>query len=187
MRYMIAVALLAGTASAGAQSFGGPLMKSKVTLQRKLPALVQLPGTTVTIAVTGHSDAADLTQDFKSMLGSELLKDDPRLSIEDHGGDSIINCQITTFEHPTPTTSERPGIQTGKTAAKPVTYTRVTGMMRVSFQARGRSGGESRERAYPVRPVARSGPVLPAPAALARARETAAAEAARADRACRSL
>ena len=141
MRYVIAVALLAGTTSAGAQSFGGPLMKSKVILQRKLPALVQLPGTSVTIAVTGHSDSTDLVGDFKSMLGSELLKDDPRLSIEDHGGDSTINCQITTFEHPAPTTSERPGIQTGKTAAKPVTYTRVTGMMRVSFQARARSGG----------------------------------------------
>jgi hypothetical protein len=141
IRYLVAVALLACTAPVIAQGFGLPLMKSKVTLQRKLPALVQLPGTSVEIVVTSHSDSANLSEDFKSMLGSELLKNDPRLSIEDHGADSVISCQITAFEHPKPTTGERPGIQTGKTAAKPVSYTRVTGMMRLSFQARGRSGG----------------------------------------------
>jgi hypothetical protein len=132
--------LLVCAAPSRSQSFGLPLLKSKVTLQRKLPALVQLPGTSVSIVVTGHSDASELTQDFKSMLGSELLKDDPRLSLEDRGADSAIICQITAFEHPHPTTSTRPGVPTGKTAAKPVTYTRVTGVMRVSFQARTRSG-----------------------------------------------
>jgi len=128
-------------ATAGAQSFGLPLMKSKTTLQRKLPALVQLPGTTVTIVVTGHAGTSELVQDFKSMLGSELLKNDPRLSIEDRGADSTLTCQITEFVHPAPTTSQRPGISNGKTPAPPVTYTRVTGMMRVSFQARAKGGG----------------------------------------------
>ncbi len=133
--------LMCGMAAQGrAQSFGLPLMKSKVVLQRKLPALVQLPGTTVTIVVTGHSNATDLTQDFRSMLGSQLVKEDPRLSVEDHGGDSTITCQITAFEHPPATMGTRPGVQTGKTAAKPVQYTRVTGVMRVSFQARTRAG-----------------------------------------------
>ena len=126
--------------SARPQSFGLPLLKSKVTLQRKLPALVQLPGTTVSITVTGHSDAHDLPLDFKSMLGSQLLKEDPRLSLVDSGAESAIVCQITAFEHPDATTSTRPGIPTGKTAPKPVTYTRVTGLMRVSFRARSRAG-----------------------------------------------
>jgi hypothetical protein len=132
--------LLVYAAPSQSQSFGLPLLKSKVTLQRKLPALVQLPGTSVNIQITGHSDATDLIQDFKSMLGSELLKDDPRLHLEDRGADSTISCQITAFEHPPSTTSTRPGLQTGKTAAKPITYTRVTGLMRVSFQAHSRNG-----------------------------------------------
>jgi hypothetical protein len=90
--------------------------------------------------VTGHVGTAELTQDFKSMLGSQLLKEDPRLSIDDRGADSSIVCQITAFEHPPATTSTRPGVQTGKNEAKPVTYTRVTGLMRVSFQARTKAG-----------------------------------------------
>jgi hypothetical protein len=129
-----------GAGSGHAQTFGLPLMKSKVTLQRKLPALVQLPGTSTNIQVTGHVGTAELTQDFKSMLASQLLKEDPRLSLEDRGADSSIVCQITAFEHPPATSSTRPGVQTGKTAAKPVTYTRVTGLMRVSFQARSKTG-----------------------------------------------
>jgi hypothetical protein len=141
IRLMTVVGVAAMAAVAGAQSFGLPLMKSKTTLQRKLPALVQLPGTTVTIMVTGHAGASELVQDFKSMLGSELVKDDPRLSVEDQGADSTIRCEITEFVHPAPTTSQRPGISNGKTPAPPVTYTRVTGMMRVSFQARARGGG----------------------------------------------
>jgi hypothetical protein len=140
LRYLLAVALFSCAAGAAAQSFGMPLMKSKVTLQRKLPALVQLPGTTVKIVVAGHSGSADLDQDFKSMLGSELLKDDPRLSIDDQHAETTIDCQITEFQHPPPITSTRPGIQTGKTAPPPITYTRVTGMMRVSFKARSHTG-----------------------------------------------
>ncbi len=61
-------------------------------------------------------------------------------SIEDHGADSTISCEITAFEHPHPTTSTRPGVPNGKTAAQPIPYTRVTGIMRVSFQARTRGG-----------------------------------------------
>jgi hypothetical protein len=136
-----ATILLACAAPLQAQSFGLPLLKSKVVLQRKLPALVQLPGTTVSIAVTGHAAAnPDLITDFKSMLTSELLKEDPRLSVVERLPDSTISCQITAFEHPPATTGSRPGIPTGKTAAKPIEYTRVTGVMRVSFVAKGKAG-----------------------------------------------
>lgn len=140
IRWMMAMTLLGATTAAGAQSFGLPLMKAKVTLQRKLPALVHLPGTSVKLLVTGHAGMGDLTTDFKSMLGSELLKDDPRLRIEDAGADSTIDCLITEFQHPAPTTSTRPGMATKKGAGAPIPYTRVTGMMRVSFKARGRGG-----------------------------------------------
>ena len=125
--------------SATAQSFGLPLLKTKVVLQRKLPALVQLPGTTVTLSVTGHSGPPSLALDFKSMLGAELLKDDPRLSIDDRG-DSTITCLITEYTHPPATSGARPGVSNGKTAAKPIEYTRVTGLMRVTFYARTKAG-----------------------------------------------
>lgn len=139
-RFVVVAVLIFCVSQVRAQSFGLPLMKSKVTLQRKLPALVQLPGTSVSITVTGHGGWGDLAQDVKSMLGSELTREDPRLSISDHGGDSLLSCQITAFEHPAPTTGTRPGTSTGKKAAAPVTTTRITGMMRVSFQSRTRTG-----------------------------------------------
>jgi hypothetical protein len=135
----VAVLGIAG-AAAHAQSFGLPLMKAKVTLQRKLPAFVQLPGDSVHIIVTGHADTGYLAEDFKSLLSTELLKDDPRLRITDTGADSVITCTITDFEHAKPTTTTRPGVQTGKTAPPPVAYTRVTGIMRVSFLARTKTG-----------------------------------------------
>jgi hypothetical protein len=129
-----------GAAVSAAQGFGLPLMKSKTTLQRKLPAMVQLPVGTVNVIVTAHTDSKELADDFRSMLGSQLLKEDPRLSVAEEKGDSTIDCKITAFEHPPATTSTRPGVQTGKTPAQPIAYTRVTGLMRVSFQARTRSG-----------------------------------------------
>jgi len=138
--FLAALVVTANGTAANAQSFGLPLMKSKTTLQRKLPALVQLPAGTVRIVVSGHSDAAELAEDFRSMLGAELLKEDARLTLTDARGDSTIDCKITAFDHPPSTTSTRPGVQTGKTAPKPVTYTRVTGLMRVSFQARTANG-----------------------------------------------
>lgn len=136
----VAVAWMMAAVAVWGQSFGMPLMKSKVTLQRKLPALMQLPGNTVKVTVTGHAGPADLPADLQTMLSAELVKNDPRLSVGDRDENATISCQIMEFEHPAPTTSTRPGIQTGKSAAKPVTYTRVTGMMRVSFTVRGSNG-----------------------------------------------
>ncbi len=136
----VTVGLWMGGAAAGAQHFGLPLMKSKVTLQRKLPAVMQLPGTAVKISVSSHGGPEYLAQDFESMLGAELQRDDPRLRIENSDADSLIECQITEFDHPAPTVTVRPGIQTGRTVPPDVAYTRVTGTMRVSFKVRKDSG-----------------------------------------------
>ena len=126
--------------SASAQSFGPVFFKSKVTLERKLPAVVQLPGTSVKIVVTSHSNAADLAADFKSSLTSELLKQDPRLHISEAAADSIINCQILSYDQPPPTTTNRPGVRQKNGAVPQVPYTRVTGQLRVAFQSRTRAG-----------------------------------------------
>ncbi len=72
------VALIGWAATAGSQGFG--VLKSNVTLQRKLPALVQLPGTSVSIVVTGHSESAELTPGFSNPCSTpSFFKGDPRL------------------------------------------------------------------------------------------------------------
>ena len=135
-----ALVVLAWAGAANGQGFGPIGLKSKVTLQRKLPALVHLPGTSVKLIVNGHEGMGDLASDFKTMLGSELLKDDPRLRIEDKSAESTVDCLITDFEHPPATNSTRPGPPNKKGQTSPVNYTRVTGLMRVSFKARGTHG-----------------------------------------------
>jgi hypothetical protein len=126
--------------SASAQSFGIIFFKSKVALQRKLPAVVQLPGTSVKIVVTSHSNAADLAADLHSSLTSDLLKNDPRLHISDTAADSIINCEILSFDQPRPTTTTRPGAKDKNGNVQQLSYTRVTGQLRVAFQSRTRTG-----------------------------------------------
>ena len=125
--------------SASAQSFGLVFFKSKVTLQRKLPAVVQLPGTSVRIVVTSHANAADLASDFQSALTSELLKQDPRMHISE-SADSIVNCQILSFEQPPPTTTYTPGVKQKDGTVPQIPHTRVTGQLRVAFQSRTRAG-----------------------------------------------
>lgn len=132
-------ALFLCAVSASAQSFGIVFFKSKVTLQRKLPAVVQLPGTSVKIVVTSHANAADLASDFESALTSELLKQDPRLHISE-SADSIINCQILSFEEPPPVTTYTPGIKQKDGTVPQIPHTRVTGQLRVAFQSRTRAG-----------------------------------------------
>jgi hypothetical protein len=64
-------------APAGAQSFGAA--KEKVTLQRKLPALIRLPGDSIKVVVTSGGDDGALPYDFQALLETELLKDNPNL------------------------------------------------------------------------------------------------------------
>lgn len=139
-RTAAAAALFLLCASASAQSFGLVFFKSKVTLQRKLPAVVQLPGVSAKVVVTSHSNAADLADDFKSALTSELLKNDPRLHISEDSADSVINCQILSFDLPRPVTTTRSSLpdKNGKTTQ--TSFTRVTGQLRVAFQSRTRAG-----------------------------------------------
>jgi len=132
---------------ANAQNFGAS--KEKVTLQRKLPALVQLPGNSIKVVVNTADQDGALPYDFQALLETELLKDDPDLREDDHPS-AIIICQITEYSHPDPqvTTHTAPGIALGKPtmsnitkgATKQATFTRVTGELNVSFQAKTPSG-----------------------------------------------
>jgi tetratricopeptide (TPR) repeat protein len=137
------------TLPAAAQNFGAS--KDKVLLQRKLPALVHLPGNSIKVTVTSAEAGEDgaLPYDVQALLETELLKDDPDLR-EDDKPNAIINCQITEYSHPEPTTSSKlsPGVSlakptlsnVGKSATQEGNFTRITGKLNISFQAKEPNG-----------------------------------------------
>ena len=137
------------TASAGAQGFGAN--KEKVTLQRKLPALIHMPGETIKVTVTSADEDGALPYDFQALLETELLKDDPNLRDDDNPSTQII-CQITEYSHPEPIytnklgsgqalgASNSPLSTISKTASKIGATQRITGKLDVSFQAKDATG-----------------------------------------------
>jgi hypothetical protein len=121
-----------------AQGFGAS--KIKVTLQRKLPALVHLPSDTIKLTVTTADEDSTLPYDFQALLETELLKDAPDLR-ELESAPVQIFCQITEYSHPDPVITKRvgPGLSAaGVTATSD--YTRITGQLNVSLQVKDSSG-----------------------------------------------
>ncbi|HUB17296.1 MAG TPA: hypothetical protein VL990_01595 [Acidobacteriaceae bacterium] len=116
------------------QNFG--MAKTKVTLQRKLPALYHLPGNTIRVRVTGHADEADLANDLQSLLETELLKDNPQLQDDENDPAETVHCQITNYAHPAPILVKQPAIGNQPAGVN----TRITGQLSVSFQAKARDG-----------------------------------------------
>ena len=132
-----------GAIPSPAQGFGAS--KLKVTLQRKLPALVHLPSNTIKLTVSTADQDGTLPFDFQALLETELLKDDPDLREMDNAGVQIL-CQITEYSHPEPTVTRRAGPGLSLSGPKPgVTatsnYTRITGQLNVSLQVKDSSGG----------------------------------------------
>jgi hypothetical protein len=123
---------------AGAQDFG--TAKEKVTLERKLPALVHLPGKTFKVKATAHTAEADVAQDLQTLLETELLKDDPELRSDERTPSAVITCQIISYSHPPPTVSTKPGLAVSMNAAMNQTFKRVTGSLSVAFQAKTAGG-----------------------------------------------
>jgi len=134
----VSAAALAAVPSLG-QGFGAT--KVKVTLQRKLPALVHLPSNTIKLTVSTADEDGTLPFDFQALLETELLKDDPDLREMDNAGVQIL-CQITEYSHPDPTVTKRaaPGVSlSGVTATSD--FTRITGQLNVSLQVKDSTGG----------------------------------------------
>ncbi|HEY1578237.1 MAG TPA: hypothetical protein VGF82_14300 [Terracidiphilus sp.] len=121
-----------------AQSFGAS--KEKVLLQRRLPALVHFSGSTFKVKASGHKEFGDLAPDVESLLETELMKNDARLSTSESNPSMTIACEITDYTHPKPVVTMVPAVGTKKTAPKTTTNTRITGTLSVSFQARNAAG-----------------------------------------------
>ncbi len=124
--------------TAGAQDFGAA--KERVLLQRKLPALVHLSGSTFKVRATAHSDQTQLAHDLQTELETELMKEDPHLRADERGPSAIIACQITAYSHPPPTVSTKPGLDLKVGVAMNQSYKRVTGSLNISFQAKSAGG-----------------------------------------------
>ena len=123
------------------QSFG--TAKETVQLQRRLPALAHLSGNTIKVKATAHREFADLAPDLESLLETELLKNDPRLSTSSTKPSTLITCEITDYSHPRPivNVSQQSNLLFGKkTTTKTQTTTRITGSIIVAFQARTATG-----------------------------------------------
>lgn len=125
-----------------AQGFG--TSKLRVTLQRRLPALVHLPSNSIKLTVTTADEDSTLPYDFQAMLETELLKDDPDLHEEDNAAVQIV-CRITEYSHPDPTVTKRAGPGISLSGANPgvsatSNYTRYTGQLNISLQAKDASG-----------------------------------------------
>jgi tetratricopeptide (TPR) repeat protein len=114
--------------------FGTP--KTKVYLQRKLPALVRLNGGSFRVKVSGRENQVDLSRDLGAQLETEIMKDDPHFRADEMNPSIIISCQITDYSHPQPTVTQRPNLAAGKNGPKTLPYLRVTGSLSVAFQAR---------------------------------------------------
>lgn len=128
---VVAVALTAKPA--GAQNFGAS--KEKVTLHRKLPALVHLPGNSIKVTVTGGEADGALPYDFQALLETELLKDNPDLR-EDDTPNTIITCRITQYSGVQRTTSTGPALALTKGGPTTQQFQRITGTLVVAFQAK---------------------------------------------------
>jgi len=120
-----------------AQNFGAA--KEKVLLQRKLPALVRLPGNSIKVTVTSSEADGALPYDFQALLETELLKDDPDLR-EDDNPNAIITCRITQYSPPQVATSAAPAVALTQNAPRTQQLQRISGTISVAFQAKTASG-----------------------------------------------
>jgi tetratricopeptide (TPR) repeat protein len=139
-----ALAVAAVALQIQAQNFGMMMMKTRVTLQRKLPALVQLPGKTIRVRVaSAHQNTDVITTDLQSQLTTELLKNDRTLQEDENNPAVTISCQITSYAHPQPIVTQRnvPASGSGgKTTMQSADFTRYTGSLNVAFQVKTSSG-----------------------------------------------
>jgi tetratricopeptide (TPR) repeat protein len=120
-----------------AQKFGAA--KEKVTLHRKLPALIHLPGETIKVTVTSAGQDGALPYDFQALLETELLKDDPDLR-EDDNPNTVITCRITQYSQPQVITTTGPALALTKNSPKTQQFERVTGTLSVAFLAQSATG-----------------------------------------------
>jgi hypothetical protein len=136
---MCALALLmAGLQCSGAFAQGFSGAKKTITLQRKLPAVVRLPGTAIDIQPADRNQGnGDVAQALLDMLLVTLQKNDTRLHADKNSPDAVITYSIITYETPPPTnyTRQEPQYQNKRLIQVPVQYSKVTGELTIAYRA----------------------------------------------------
>ena len=131
---VVAAVVVAGFASVPAVAQGFGKIKKKITLQRRLPSAVHLQQSKISIKVTAESSHnADVAQTLRDALETELLKNDPKLTVDDQHPDVRIDCIITDLNAPQPQTVTRK-VASEKGLANQQ-FLEVSGTMRVAYKA----------------------------------------------------
>ena len=132
----LAILLCLQPIPASAQGFGSS--KKTITLHRKLPGLIHLPGNGIDIRpVVRDPTQKDLAQALSDLLLVTLQKNDTALHVDKTSPDVVIAYSIITYQTPPPTTSVRQEtqLQKGKFVQVPVQYYKVTGELTIAYQA----------------------------------------------------
>ncbi len=136
-------ALAGALISVPAQAQGFGTTKKKIVLHRKLPPTAHISGSSFEVQVNSHGIQEDIGVDLKSMLETELMKDDVRLRAEDKNADTLISCTVTQYAQPKPTTSTQQTYALGSTKPQNETVTRYTGLLTVAYSAKDRRSGRT--------------------------------------------
>jgi hypothetical protein len=128
------------------------MLKKKIILHRKLPAVIHFTGTTFQVKVTARDPKnADLAVVLKDRLETEISKSNPHLQADEKSPELVITCIVTGFDMPpeehysknvTVMAKGAPNAQ-GKTQTKavdvPVAYKKIKGSLDISYEARDRN------------------------------------------------
>jgi len=131
------------------QGFGQGIAKLKksITLERKLPAAVQLPGDTFAVKVTAaNPQYRDVAEKLRQMVETELLRFNTQLSPTDEAPGAVIAVAIGNYNVPPPAATSDPystplslGNKKNSGTQQPSAYT-ISGTLAVTYQARTRAG-----------------------------------------------
>lgn len=139
--FSLTIALLL-PAAAFPQGFG-TIKTDKVVLHRKLPAVIHLSATSISVKTTSHqAQPGDTAQLLTEFLQTNLLKYDKTLTIDDTSPNIKIQCTITNFEIPAPQqyTKDDTIFVKGKPTVKKMTFYHVSGTLDADVRVTDRGG-----------------------------------------------
>ncbi len=132
--FVLATAMAGGPAILPAYAQGFGRIKKKITLQRRLPSAVHLQNSKISVKVTAeNSKNSAVAGTLRDALEVELLKNNPKLTVDNAHPDVTIECKITELNTPQPqTVTRKVASEKGLTDQK---FLEVSGTMQVAYKA----------------------------------------------------
>jgi hypothetical protein len=131
----------------GAQGFGWFINHKTITLERKLPAAVQLPGNSFTVKTSAQNPQfKDAANKLQAALETELIRFNSQLTLDTEKPDTVITVSVMNFSIPPPRATADPyaaplaGNNQNKPAQQQPTAYTISGTLSVTYQARTRAG-----------------------------------------------